>query len=288
MEGEGAEQQLSRVIAKDDFARMRVLGQFNNGFIIAGLRGNPDRPVAPSVSGLASASSPRLSPPLADDLFIVDQHATDEKAKYEALRASLQLEQQPLLVPLPLDLTPAQRATVSEHIAVFRANGLDVAEVAVPRRRAAGELGDGEKEEKRAFGADGLDDDVDSTVDVDNGVETRLVLRSLPYSKAVQFGAADVLQLCTLLERDPHGAHRLPKVEAMLASRACRSAVMIGMPLSHAKMTAILHHMQGMTHPWACPHGRPTMRHLVDMNMVRATVVTLAAEHAEGGAAGPS
>jgi hypothetical protein len=44
-------------------------------------------------------------------------------------------------------------------------------------------------------------------------------------------------------------------VTSMFASRACRSAVMIGTALSRAQMTNIVRHMFDMEHPWACPHG---------------------------------
>ena len=62
---------------------------------------------------------------------------------------------------------------------------------------------------------------------------------------------------------------RAPKVRRMLASRACRSAVMIGTALDKGRMSKILHNMQGMRHPWSCPHGRPTMRHLFDLQLLR-------------------
>ena len=45
------------------------------------------------------------------------------------------------------------------------------------------------------------------------------------------------------------------QVTSMFASRACRSAVMIGTPLNKAKMSSIVKHMAEMEHPWACPHG---------------------------------
>ena len=64
------EQELSRVISKEDFLAMQVLGQFNLGFIIARLE---------------------------DDLFILDQHACDEKYNFETLQAKTQLMMQPLI-----------------------------------------------------------------------------------------------------------------------------------------------------------------------------------------------
>lgn len=48
----------------------------------------------------------------------------------------------------------------------------------------------------------------------------------------------------------------------MLASRACRSSIMIGKALAKPTMRTILEHLSQMRSPWNCPHGRPTMRHL--------------------------
>eukprot|EP00914_Ancora_sagittata_P014277 GHVO01027841.1.p1 GENE.GHVO01027841.1~~GHVO01027841.1.p1 ORF type:complete len:174 (-),score=34.99 GHVO01027841.1:145-666(-) len=49
-----------------------------------------------------------------------------------------------------------------------------------------------------------------------------------------------------------------------MASRACRSSVMIGTCLDHPRMLRIVRAMGDLSHPWNCPHGRPTMRHLRD------------------------
>ena len=52
------------------------------------------------------------------------------------------------------------------------------------------------------------------------------------------------------------------RVRAMLASRACRSSIMIGKALQPRTMRLILEHLSQLESPWNCPHGRPTMRHL--------------------------
>ena len=80
-----AEAELERVFAKHDFKRMRVVGQFNRGFIIARLHG---------------------------DLFIVDQHASDEKFNFERLQASTMLNRQPLVCPEPLHLMPSESIVI--------------------------------------------------------------------------------------------------------------------------------------------------------------------------------
>lgn len=73
-----AEAALARVIRKDDFARMEALGQFNKGFIIARLKHDDEK--HPS-----------------DDLFIVDQHASDEKYNFETLQRTTVIKAQALI-----------------------------------------------------------------------------------------------------------------------------------------------------------------------------------------------
>jgi DNA mismatch repair protein PMS2 len=69
-----AEAALSRTLAKTDFARMIVAGQFNRGFIVA-----------------------RRCAGGQDDLFIVDQHAADEKYNFELLQRTTRIESQRLV-----------------------------------------------------------------------------------------------------------------------------------------------------------------------------------------------
>lgn len=61
---------------------------------------------------------------------------------------------------------------------------------------------------------------------------------------------------------------RPTRIRTMLASRACRKSVMIGSALSKQDMQRLITHMGEIEHPWNCPHGRPTMRHLVNLTMV--------------------
>ena len=72
-----AEEALSRVISKSDFERMEVLGQFNKGFIIARLRRQGEKKT--------------------DDLFIIDQHASDEKYNFETLQQTTVIKAQSLI-----------------------------------------------------------------------------------------------------------------------------------------------------------------------------------------------
>ena len=82
---EAADREIQRVFQKKDFAIMEIVGQFNLGFILARLAGN---------------------------LFIIDQHAADEKYNFERLQQITRLNKQPLLQPLRLDVTPAEKMTL--------------------------------------------------------------------------------------------------------------------------------------------------------------------------------
>ncbi|ETI30638.1 hypothetical protein, variant 1 [Phytophthora nicotianae P1569] len=195
---------LQRVLKKEDFKRMEVLGQFNLGFIIGKLD---------------------------NDLFIIDQHASDEKFNYETLQQTTVMHQQPLVRPLMLELTAGEEMIILDHLDVFAKNGFTF------------------------------------LVDKDAPATKKLKLLSLPFTKHTQFGTEDIRELASLLMDAPlnPATIRLPKVMAMFASRACRSSIMIGTALHKEEMQKIVRNLSGLDQPWNCPHGRPTLRHLVDL-----------------------
>ncbi|KAJ9696489.1 hypothetical protein PVL29_008622 [Vitis rotundifolia] len=210
--------ELEKLFKKQDFGRMKVIGQFNLGFIIGKLD---------------------------QDLFIVDQHAADEKYNFEHLAQSTVLNQQPLLRPLRLDLSPEEEVIASIHMDIIRKNGFALEE------------------------------------DLHAPPGQRFKLKAVPFSKNITFGVEDVKELISTLadgqgECSILGTYKMDtcdsicpsRVRAMLASRACRSSVMIGDPLGRNEMQRILEHLAGLKSPWNCPHGRPTMRHLVDLTTV--------------------
>jgi DNA mismatch repair protein PMS2 len=58
-------------------------------------------------------------------------------------------------------------------------------------------------------------------------------------------------------------------LRAMYASKACRKSVMIGDPLNKFEMKRIVKHLSEIDKPWNCPHGRPTLRHLINLNLLK-------------------
>jgi len=84
-------------------------------------------------------------------------------------------------------------------------------------------------------------------------------------SREVTFKPSDLEELLALLSEHGHVGQEIPrpsKVMRLLATRACRSSIMIGKTLQLGQMEKVVRHMGRMEKPWSCPHGRPTMRHL--------------------------
>ncbi|KAK0481600.1 hypothetical protein IW261DRAFT_1471496 [Armillaria novae-zelandiae] len=206
---------LSRVISKSDFSEMDIVGQFNLGFIVTRRRKGED--------GM-------------DDLFIVDQHAADEKYNFETLQETTIIRSQKLFRPQLLELTAADELLTLERLDILKQNGFEVE------------------------GGDQYED----VEDAETGSKLRLTAQ--PVSKSTVFNMKDLEELIHLMHDRPPGTMvRCSKARAMFAMRACRKSVMVGMPLTKGQMTAIVHHMGTMDQPWNCPHGRPTMRHLCDL-----------------------
>ncbi|XP_063445831.1 mismatch repair endonuclease PMS2-like [Mytilus trossulus] len=204
-DNKAAEEELQKEISKDMFKEMEILGQFNLGFIISKLR---------------------------EDLFIVDQHATDEKYNFEMLQRHTVIQSQKMIHPQSLELTSSNEIILMESIEVFRKNGFDF------------------------------------IVDEQGDPTQRVKLISTPVSKNWTFGKDDIEELIFMLTDSPGVMCRPSRVRQMFASRSCRKSIMIGTALNKAEMKKLVEHMGQIDQPWNCPHGRPTMRHLINLNMV--------------------
>ncbi|KAK3601871.1 hypothetical protein CHS0354_041804 [Potamilus streckersoni] len=200
-----AEEELSKEIKKDMFSKMDILGQFNLGFIIVKLD---------------------------SDLFIVDQHATDEKYNFEMLQRHTVIQTQKLIHPMALELTSSNEAILIDNLDIFRKNGFDF------------------------------------IIDEDAAVTQRVKLISTPVSKNWNFGKDDIEEMIFMLTDSPGVLCRPSRVRQMFASRACHKSVVIGTALNKGEMKRLICHMGEIEQPWNCPHGRPTMRHLINLNMV--------------------
>jgi DNA mismatch repair protein PMS2 len=218
LDSEKAEEKLSLTISKADFAKMKIIGQFNLGFILA-----------------SRASIPKEDEvTVADDLFIIDQHASDEKYNFERLQETTIVQSQRLVYPKTLDLTALEEEIVLENLKTLETNGFIVT----------------------------VDESGESPV----GQRCQLV--ALPLSRETTFSLEDLDELLAILTEHPPGSVPRPsKVRKMFAMRACRSSIMIGKTLTGKQMEKVVRHMGEIDKPWNCPHGRPTMRHLCGLGV---------------------
>ncbi|XP_011176016.2 mismatch repair endonuclease PMS2 [Solenopsis invicta] len=203
-----AEKELQKELTKDSFEKMEIIGQFNLGFIIARLE---------------------------DDLFIIDQHATDEKFRFEKLSNETKLKTQKLIVPKLLNFSALNETILIDNLQTFENNGFtfNINEQAEPGKKVE--------------------------------------LIGMPVSGNWQFGQEDIEELIFLIREagnENKHMYRPSRVRQMLASRACRSAVMIGTALNTSEMQRLVTQMTQMYNPWNCPHGRPTIRHLLSLLLV--------------------
>jgi DNA mismatch repair protein PMS2 len=217
------EERLALSVSKADFSQMKVNGQFNLGFILA------TRPAELQKSQKNRPEKDRST----DELFIIDQHASDEKYNFERLQAETVVQNQRLVHPKSLDLTAVEEELILNNSEALSKNGFVVT--------------------------------VDQSGDKPVGRRAQLV--SLPMSKEVVFDSYDLEELLALLaDRAGSEVPRPSKVRRMFAMRACRSSIMVGKTLTVKQMQKVVRHMGKIDKPWNCPHGRPTMRHLFGLD----------------------
>ncbi len=190
----------------------------------------PDEPEplgdqAPSLSSLKPLGQLRESFILAvnhDGLWIVDQHVAHERVLFERVlkqRAQQSVESQRLLMPIVIELTPAQQAVFAEISEELHNNGF----------------------EAEPFGTRSI-----AVKIAPAGVQATEVEHML-HELLDQFSREDrALNLEQVRGR-------------IAASIACHAAIKINMPLEQNKMEWLLRELAKTDCPMTCPHGRPVV-----------------------------
>nr|CAI5853938.1 unnamed protein product [Callosobruchus analis] len=182
-----AEDELQRQIKKEDFSKMKIIGQFNRGFIITQLD---------------------------SDLFIIDQHATDEKYNFEQLQLNTILNSQILVNPKPLELTAGNESLLIENVDVFKKNGFSF------------------------------------KIDESAPCTKKIFLTAIPMSRNFVIGKNDIDEMLFMLQQSNNTTVRPSSVRAMFAMRACKKSVTIGKSLSKSDMRRLVDHMGEIEQPW--------------------------------------
>ena len=155
-----------------------------------------------------------------EGLWIVDQHVAHERVLFERIlreRKVEQVQRQRLLMPMLLDLLPAQMVTFASIARELEENGFEV-EPFGPRTIAV----------KAA------------PVGLEGGELERMLIEVLEQA-----------------ERQEQAQNLDAARTRIAASIACHAAIKINTPLDPARMEWLLAQLAKTDHPTSCPHGRP-------------------------------
>ncbi len=181
--------------------------------------------LTPSLASLKPLGQIRESFILAvnhEGLWIVDQHVAHERVLFEKIlkqRAEQNAESQRLLMPLLLELTPAQQAVFAEISEELNQNGF----------------------EAEPFGARSVAIKVAPA-----GVEAAQIEHMLH-------------ELLDQFSREEQALNMEKVRARIAASIACHAAIKVNMPLQQNKMEWLLAELAKTECPMSCPHGRPVV-----------------------------
>ena len=157
-----------------------------------------------------------------DGLWIVDQHVAHERVLFERVlrqRSAQQVESQRLLMPLIIELTPAQQAIFGDIAEELAHNGF----------------------EAEPFGARSVAVKVAPA-----GVDAARIEHMLN-------------EIFEQLTREDQAINLEAVRTRIAASIACHAAIKVNMPLEQNKMEWLLAELAKTDHPMTCPHGRPVV-----------------------------
>jgi DNA mismatch repair protein MutL len=157
-----------------------------------------------------------------DGLWIIDQHVAHERVLFERVlkqRAAQKVESQRLLMPMVLELSPAQQAVFAEIAEELQHNGF----------------------EAEPFGARSVAVKVAPA-----GVDAAAVEHMLH-------------ELLDQISREEQSLNLEKIRARIAASIACHAAIKVNMPLEQNKMEWLLAELAKTEHPMSCPHGRPVV-----------------------------
>ncbi|RLI67734.1 MAG: DNA mismatch repair endonuclease MutL [Candidatus Gerdarchaeota archaeon] len=156
-------------------------------------------------------------------IAIVDIHAAHERIRYEELLRrykKAKIKQQELLQPITFSLTTEQAAFLQEYLDHFKAIGL------LPEK----------------FGGN------------------TYILRSLPVIMDLTLTEEDITNLIEEVRLEiPKLSTLNARIDLLLKTMACHSAVRGGDAITTEKIAEILRLLSACEKPYTCPHGRPTI-----------------------------
>jgi len=156
----------------------------------------------------------------ASEVLFIDQHIAEERVLYEKLRKQMEeqgVPSQGLLLPVTIELSPAQVTVLDSALEILARMGFDL----------------------EPFGG------------------RAIVVRAVPVVMQSGDVKQIVMDLIDQIATSPDRQDKLKLQEGALIMTACRSAVQAGDDLSDAEVTHLLRELFNTDPPFVCPHGRP-------------------------------
>ena len=190
----GKEEKESVLTAREHLPKLEVIGQFHKSYILA--QGE-------------------------DGLYIIDQHAAQERYHYEQIRCAIlsgNIDTQQLLIPLQIE---------TSMYAVSRLDELN---------ECLSQLG----------------------IHFDSFGERTLICRSLPLWMKQVDETAFLVDMIDLWQQDQQ-INIVSLREHAIATMACHSSIRFNRSLTLEEMKKVLYDLDQCEQPFHCPHGRPTI-----------------------------
>lgn len=234
---------LNHKFKKENFKDLEIIGQFNAGFIICRFK---------------------------KELYIIDQHAADEKYNYEELILKSKITSQKLIFPMNLNfLSIIDKIYVFDRFEYFQERGFIL------------------KKNNQNYNVQESHEDNDKLLEKEYLSE--FFITAFPMIYDYKYSKEDFLQLidnskslynneiyldnkkkendnnfnfknCRKSELENKLLLLSENCLKYIANKSCRSSIMIGDFLKLSDMKKILKNLSNLVSPWNCPHGRPTIR----------------------------
>lgn len=175
----------------------------------------------PELTVIGQAHNTYIMAQSEDGIFLIDQHAAQERINYEKLmrKNSSPAVSQSLLVPVLLELTLQEKAILREYLPVFEQLGFGL----------------------EPFGGNSY------------------LLRSLPVIFTPNQGEGIIQSvLADLLLHDRIPRANEFRAETLIQA-ACKAAVKANERLTKGEAESLLQQLAASDNPYTCPHGRPTV-----------------------------
>ncbi len=167
-----------------------------------------------------------------DGLYLIDQHVAHERLLYERVRRSLHAERstsQTLLTPMLLELGQSEALRLEELAAALEPCGF----VLSPMSGGA------------------------------------IALTAIPTVLSIDEAEAILQKLATSSEELDGQGLRQKLLDTLAASLACQAAVKMHHPMTLDKMERLVSELFKAEQPYACPHGRPVVLVMGDVELER-------------------